>query len=272
VLLVNGGALIVKDYISSHAKPEQLRRQIEELRPWFHNFHLGGIDTAPDHFLADYPEVKWSKIESVLPEDLSGKTVLDIGCNAGFYAIEMKKRGARKVLGLDTNDRYLQQASLASQTLGIELELKKCSVYDLDQIPEQFDIVLFMGLFYHLRYPLYALDKVVQRVSGSLLFQTMIRPSAPAEPHVEVAPDYDFWEEEIFMQPAYPRMQFMENAFAGDQTNWWIANTAGAEAMLRSSGLKIIAHPESETWLCVPKSVKREGRYIQDLELRGELH
>jgi tRNA (mo5U34)-methyltransferase len=264
---------MVKDHITSQANEmDQLRRQIEELNPWFHNFNLCGIDTAPDHFLSDYPAVKWRDIERALPADLSEKTVLDIGCNAGFYSIELKKRGAQKVLGLDTNERYLKQASLASRTLGIDVELLKCSVYDVDKIPEQFDFVLFMGLFYHLRYPLYALDKVVQKVRETLVFQTMIRPSVPPEPPIKVAPDYDFWEEEIFEQPNYPRMHFMENSFAGDQTNWWIANTAGAEAMLRSAGLEIVAHPEAETWLCAPTNVKKEGQYIQDLELRGELH
>lgn len=265
--------MIEKDYIASKpAELEQLRRRIEELSPWFHNLDLCGIPTAPNHFLADYPSVKWSKIESAVPKDLSGKTVLDIGCNAGFYSIEMKKRGAKRVLGLDTDDHYLAQASFASKTLGVDIELKKCSVYDVDQIPGQFDFVLFMGLFYHLRYPLFALDKVVKKVSGNLLFQTMIRPSTPAEPAVEVAPNYDFWEEEIFMQPSYPRMHFIEHSFAGDQTNWWIANTTGAEAILRSAGLEIMAHPEPETWLCAPTHVKREGEYIQELELQGKLH
>jgi len=265
--------LIEKDYISSpSSEMEQLRRRIEELRPWFHNLCLGGIYTAPDHFLSDYPNVKWKRICHVVPEDLTGKTVLDIGCNAGFYSIEMKKRGAKRVLGVDTDDHYLTQAKFAAQTLGVEIELQKCSVYDVDKIEGQFDLVLFMGLFYHLRYPLYGLDKVVQKVSGQLLFQTMIRPSKETEPAVAVAEDYDFWEEEIFSQSTYPKMHFIEKSFAGDQTNWWIANASGAEAMLRSAGLKIVAHPESETWLCAPEDVKRNGSYIQELELNGKLY
>lgn len=269
----SGEALIEKDCTSFQSKEmEQLRRRIEELSPWFHNLHLCGIDTAPNHFLSDYPAVKWNKIEGAVPQDLSEKTVLDIGCNAGFYSIEMKRRGAKRVLGLDTDDHYLEQASFAAQTLGVEIELEKCSVYDVDKIPGQFDLVLFMGLFYHLRYPLFGLDKVVQKVAGALLFQTMIRPSVSPQSVMEVAPDYDFWEEEIFTEPTYPRMHFIENSFAGDQTNWWIANQSGAEAILRSAGLEIVAHPEPETWLCAPAYVKREGRYIQELELQGQLH
>ena len=53
-----------------------------------------GVQTAPEHFLGDYPAVKWETFAAAIPKDLSGKSVLDIGCNAGFYAMEMKRRGA----------------------------------------------------------------------------------------------------------------------------------------------------------------------------------
>jgi len=64
--------------------PDRLRREIAALGPWFHNIDLGGVQTAPDHFLGDYPAVKWRRFADALPEDLTGKTVLDIGCNGGF--------------------------------------------------------------------------------------------------------------------------------------------------------------------------------------------
>src|SRR5687767_15115668 len=95
-----------------------LREQIEALGPWFHNIELGGIWTAPDHFLGDYPNEKFQRFAPHLPRDLSGKTVLDIGCNAGFYSMEMKRRGASRVLGIDSDDRYLAQARLAGEALG----------------------------------------------------------------------------------------------------------------------------------------------------------
>ncbi|HEX2150782.1 MAG TPA: TIGR04290 family methyltransferase, partial [Stellaceae bacterium] len=65
--------------------PDRLRREIAALGPWFHNIDLGGIQTAPEHFLGDYPRFKFATFAEALPPDLSGKTVLDIGCNAGFY-------------------------------------------------------------------------------------------------------------------------------------------------------------------------------------------
>ena len=73
---------------------EEIHRKVEALGPWFHNIELHGVATAPNHFLGDYPRVKWRRFADALPADLSGRTVLDIGCNAGFYSIEMKRRGA----------------------------------------------------------------------------------------------------------------------------------------------------------------------------------
>lgn len=252
--------------ILSSSSREQLQKQIAEMGQWFHNLDLHGVKTAPDHFLGDYPAFKWREIARAIPEDLKGATVLDIGCNGGFYSIEMKKRGADRVLALDVDDRYLNQARFAASTLGVDIEFQKCSVYDVDQIEGQFDYVFFLGVFYHLRYPLYALDKVVKKVRGRLLFQSMIRGSKATR---EWKSDYHFWETGIFEEPDFPRMYFIENSYSHDHTNWWIPNTAAAEAMLRSSGLVIVDHPEEETWVCEPGAVKRDGMYILDAELAG---
>lgn len=246
----------------------QLQTQISALGSWFHNIDLKGVWTAPNHFLGDFPNVKWRHISQSFPEDLAGASVLDIGCNGGFYSFALKKRGAGRVLGLDVDDRYLNQARFAAEVLGLDVEFQKRSVYDVDQIDGQFDYVLFLGVFYHLRYPLYALDKIIKKVRGKLFFQSMIRGSE-AERHW--SEDYDFWDMRPFHDADFPCMYFIENKYAGDQTNWWIPNRGAVEAMLRSSGLEIIAHPEAETYVCEPKRVQREGRYLIDLELDGTL-
>jgi tRNA (mo5U34)-methyltransferase len=245
-----------------------LAKQVEELGEWFHNIDLMGVPTAPHHFLGDFPNIKWKHIAGAIPVDVSGATVLDVGCNGGFYSIEMKKRGASRVLGIDIDDRYLNQARFAAATLGYEVEFQKCSVYEVDRIPGQFDYVFFMGVFYHLRYPLFALDKLCTKVGGRLVFQTMLRGSDTAQKYKD---DYHFWDDTIFRDPNFPQMYFIENKYAGDQTNWWIPNKSAAEAVLRSSGLEIVAHPESETWICEPRSVTRDGKYILQLELEGTL-
>jgi tRNA (mo5U34)-methyltransferase len=232
----------------SPASVSVLEERVRELGPWFHNIDLHGVPTAPDHFLGDYPALKWRAFRDAVPDDLRGKTVLDVGCNAGFYSVEMKRRGAERVLGIDFDPVYLEQARFVADTLGLDIELRQLSVYDVASLGERFDVVLFMGVLYHLRHPLLALDLLHEHVTKDLLvFQSLLRGDDGV---TQVAPDYDFHDREIFEVPAFPRMYFIENRYSGDATNWWIPNRACAEAMLRSAGFDILAHPEREVFVC----------------------
>lgn len=225
-----------------------IKKQIAALGPWFHNMELEGVQTAPDHFLGDYPAVKWRKFARVVPSSLKGKSVLDIGCNAGFYAIEMKRRGADRVLGIDFDDLYLEQARFASKIAGVDIELRKLSVYDVPALQERFDLVLFLGVLYHLRHPLLALDLLSEHVVGDIMiFQSMQRGS-DAVKHLDE--NYPFSNADCFNDPDYPKLHFIEHRYANDPTNWWVPNTACTEAMLRSAGFSIIGHPEKEVYLC----------------------
>ncbi len=232
-----------------------LRERIEALAPWFQNIDIDGIATAPDHFLGDYPNFKFQRFAAALPADLTGKSVLDIGCNAGFYAVEMARRGAARVVGIDLDDRYLEQARLVADALGFaQIEFAKLSVYDVATLAERFDVVVFMGVFYHLRHPLLALDLIREHVADDLLlFQTMQRGSdeiadVPADHPFHVPNTYD--TPAYFNELGYPQMLFIEREYAHDWTNWWAPNRAGTEAMLRSAGFRIEAQPESEVYLC----------------------
>jgi tRNA (mo5U34)-methyltransferase len=225
-----------------------LERDIRALGPWFHNIDLGGVATAPEHVLGDYPSVKWRRFAHAIPADLAGRTVLDVGCNGGFYSIEMKRRGAARVVGVDWDERYLAQARFAAGVLAIDIEFRRMSVYDVGELGERFDLVLFMGVLYHLRHPLLALDLLHEHAVGDLLvFQSMLRGSDEVR---RLAGDYPFLERAIFDEPWYPRLSFVERAYAGDPTNWWIPNRAAAEAMLRSAGFAIVDHPEDEVFVC----------------------
>jgi tRNA (mo5U34)-methyltransferase len=228
---------------------------VGELGPWFHDIDLGGVRTAPEHYLGDYPAVKWRRFASAVPSDLTGRTVLDIGCNAGFYAIEMKRRGADRVVGVDFDERYLAQARFAAEVSGQEIEFRKLSVYDVGLLAERFDVVLFLGVLYHLRHPLLALDLIHAHVAKDLMiFQSMQRGSPEVAP---VAADYDFFQQEHFDGPGYPKLHFVEHRYANDPTNWWVPNAAAAEAMLRSAGFAIVGHPEEEVYIC--RRVERDG-------------
>jgi tRNA (mo5U34)-methyltransferase len=226
-----------------------LRERIEALGPWFHNINLGGVWTAPEHFLGDYPNVKFQRFAPHLPADLTGKSVLDIGCNAGFYSMEMKRRGADRVVGVDSDDRYLEQARFAAATLGYDnIEFRNLSVYDVASLGERFDVVIFMGVLYHLRHPLLALDLIREHVAGDLLiFQSMQRGSMEVP---DLREDYPFEETAIFDDPAYPKLHFVEREYARDWTNWWVPNRACAEAMLRSAGFTIETRAEDEVYIC----------------------
>lgn len=225
-----------------------IEERIEELGPWFHNLRLKGVQTAPNHFLGDYPQIKFEHFKSTLPDDFSGRSVLDIGCNAGFYSLEMKRRGASRVLGIDSDPHYLAQARFAAEVLEADVEFRQLSVWDLASLGEKFDLVIFMGVLYHLRHPLLALDLIHDHVARDLLlFQSMQRGAA--EIFVPQA-DYKIWETSQFDYPGYPTLHFVEHRYSGDETNWWIPNRSCVEAMLRSSGFAIEQHPEDEVYLC----------------------
>jgi tRNA (mo5U34)-methyltransferase len=227
---------------------EEIRGRLGQLGDWFQNMNLRGVPTAPDHFLGDYPQCKWQTFAHAMPADLTGKTVLDIGCNAGFYSQEMKRRGAAHVVGIDADPAYLAQARFAADVNGVDIEFRELDVYQVAQLGRKFDLVLFMGVLYHLRHPLLALDLLWEHVVGdTLVFQSLMRGSHEVLP---LARDYPFSETGIFDDPRYPAMYFVEQRYSHDPTNWWIPNRACAEAMLRSAGFQIVDHPEDEVYIC----------------------
>ena len=131
---------------------------------------------------------------------------------------------------------------------GHDIEFRQLSVYDIATLGERFDFVIFMGVFYHLRHPLLALDLLREHVVDDLmLFQTMQRGSEQVD---AIEEDYDFLQQEHFKAAGYPKMHFIEHSYARDWTNWWAPNAACSAAMLRSAGFAILEHPESEVFLC----------------------
>lgn len=228
-----------------------LQRTIEGLGPWFHNLHLpDGTQTRPDHPLGDFPRTNWDLLAPHLPDDVAGATVLDVGCNAGFYTLELARRGAH-VTALDVDDRYLRQARWAAEQWGVssQVEFVHAPVYSLAGSARRWDIVLFLGVLYHLRYPMLGVD-IVSRCTRRLLALQCL--SAPGGLGLEPPKELPLRDREPLASRDWPKLSFIEYRLADDPTNWWAPNPACVEAMLRTSGLRVVGRPAQEFLLCEP--------------------
>jgi len=256
---------------AGHHASDATGRELARLAPWFHNLHLpSGHQTAPDHPLGDFPAYKWAQISRVIPQDLTGVRALDIGCNAGFYSFKLAARGAT-VVAIDSDEHYLRQARWAAQQLDPEqrVSFEQRHVYELGRSSERFDLVLFLGVLYHLRYPLLALDLIARLVRGRLIVQTMTMPSAAEG--VPPVPDLPIDERERLTEPGWPRAAFIEHQLANDPTNWWAPDDACVQAMLRSAGLRVVDTPGHEFYVCEPSEGPDHAAPYRQVELEAAL-
>lgn len=225
---------------------------IRGLAPWFHNLHLeDGTQTAPDHPLGDFPGQKWREVVAGLPFSFDGLRVLDMGCNAGYHAFDMSRRGAR-VVAADLDEHYLEQARWAAHHVpsGPSVEFRCGSVYDVARWGQSFELVNFQGVLYHLRYPLLALDMLAGICERWMIFQSLSLPALESEPPHDRPRDLGFNDQAPLTDLDWPRLAFIENRLAGDPTNWWVPNEPAVFAMLRSAGFRVHGRLAPETWLC----------------------
>ena len=227
-----------------------VQADIDRLGPWFHNLRLPvGEQTAPDHDLGDFPSWKWEEIAEHLPVDLSGKTAFDVGCNAGFYSFALAERGAR-VTAIDHDPHYLRQAGWAKRHLDPHdrVTFARADAYDVVHHRGRYDVIWFMGVFYHLRYPLLVLDALCRRLNpgGTLVFQTLTMPGTTDG---TVPADMPLNDRRVMERAWFPKLAFIENRWANDPSNWFAANPAACEAMLRAGGLANLRRVADETWL-----------------------
>jgi tRNA (mo5U34)-methyltransferase len=161
---------------------DEIRAGVRALEPWFHQIDLGhGIKTKSAPAATepiDHPEATWRIIKRCLPEDLAGKSVLDVGCNAGFYAIEAKRRNAARVVGIDSQRLHIRQARFAARALGLDIAYERMSVYDLSRHRVgRFDVTLALGLIYHCKHVVLALERLFQVTGGLLILESAVLPS-----------------------------------------------------------------------------------------------
>ena len=223
---------------------EKMADTLKRLGPWYHNVEFAkGVESNPSG--RDYPMARWRILNGVIPLDLRGKSVLDIGCNSGFFSFEMKKRNAGRVVGVDIMQYLLAQSRFGSHWFDLPMDLRECGAYDVDRLEEQFDVVVFIGVLYHLKHPLYALEKIASVCKQTMYFQSVVRGDSDQD--FNPKDDYPITEEAIFRQENFPKLYFLEKSFNGDESNWWFATHSCLKAMLRTVGFRTIentSHPE----------------------------
>ena len=220
----------------------RVRQRVSDLEPWFHNYEIAkdiwtnadGASPGPD-----YPARRWAHIKPWF-ENLRAKSCLDVGCSSGFFSLKAMELGAASVLGVDSGEqaRATEQAKFAAETLGLRADFQTVSVYDLPQLGRTFDVVLFMGVLYHLRHPLLALESLRNVCSGTLILQTITTPSAGRMAELSgVSKDVQL-NVPGMLDRRFPSAQFIEGGLAGDESCWFVPNVEGVAAMLRSCGFK----------------------------------
>jgi tRNA (mo5U34)-methyltransferase len=200
--------------------PQTLRAEVEQIR-WWHPIDLGGGLVTPG---IDVTPARLAEIR--MPDDLTGLSVLDIGAWDGFFSFEAERRGARRVLATDSfcwdggGWGTKKGFDLARRALGSRVEDKWIEVLNLS--PETvgtFDVVLCLGILYHMKHPLLALEKVASVTTGQLIMQTQVDMLAVGRPAMAFYPG---------------------NELGGDPTNWFAPNPAALTAMLELVGFQKI--------------------------------
>jgi tRNA (mo5U34)-methyltransferase len=204
----------------------EIRAKIESAPQWFHQIELAPGIVTPGR------DNSASKLERLnIPADLAGKRVLDIGTNDGFFSFECERRGAH-VIAID--EAPTPGFRVAHELLGSAVEFRRLNIYDL--APEElgtFDIVLCLGVLYHLRHPLLALERVHTICTDLLILETQVcdryfmDASGDRRELALIAPEL----------LATPIAQFYtSNELNGDVTNWWSPNIMALHGMLQSTG------------------------------------
>lgn len=218
---------------------DEILKELERLQPWFHRIDLGdGLFTKTASVMGepvDHPRESWEVISQCLPNDLTGKSLLDVGCNGGFYCVEAKRRGAERVLGVDGQRQHVRQALFVRQMLGLELEFRRLSVYDLDPTAiGRFDITLALGLVYHLKHLVFALERLFAVTNEMLIVETAVIPP-------EKTPASFVQALGAFEQMLHPLFYAENSADAKEQVfNWFLPSPGAIRALLLNTGFESV--------------------------------
>ena len=215
--------------------PDEIQQRVERLGPWFHCIDLGGgLVTKTRSAVGEpveHPRPTWEKVKACLPEEFGGRSLLDVGCNAGFYAVELKRRGAGRVLGVDSQRNLVRQAVFVREVLGLDIEYRRMSVYDLDPRElGQFDVTLALGLVYHCKHLVLALERLFAVTRELLVLETAIYPP-------EHSPG-SFTYEVGGLRPVLHPLAYVENPGEAKEAiyNWFLPGVEALTALLKNVG------------------------------------
>ena len=210
---------------------ERARRLVESVEHWYHR-----MEVAPGVWTPGVNDSQLVLEALDLPDDLSGMRVLDIGTRDGFFAFECERRGA-EVVAVDYLPPEQTGFPVARDLLGSAVEFVQGNVYDLSQQRfGLFDLVLFLGVLYHLRDPMLALDRVGDVANGQVIVETQMIDDALLTESGEFRRLVDLDPE----LSRVPLMQFYPGAaLNNDPTNVWAPNEACLRAMLVEAGFEV---------------------------------
>jgi tRNA (mo5U34)-methyltransferase len=243
-LLRYRGRLLRSTARASKIKRQVLTKEIQNLGPWFHNYEIAsGIWTNPTGAGSgtDYVARRWGILRNLLP-DVRGKSCLDVGCSAGFFSLKLKELGAELVVGVDHGEqvRAIEQARFAAKELHLDVDFRTVSIYELNELDRMFGVVLCLGVFYHLKHPMLALERLRSVCTKALVLQTVttntdskieeISPDLLASPQLQSP---------ILEEPGFPALRFVEGALNGDSSCWFLPNPPAVLAMMRASGFRV---------------------------------
>ncbi len=210
---------------------QRARQAIAKQQKWHHRIEVAPGVWTPG--LQDTPSVL-SQIG--MPEDLSGMRVLDLGARDGFFTFEAERRGAREVIALDNESPHNTGFAIAAELLNSKATYVTENVYSLS--PERygrFDLVLFLGVIYYLRHPLFALDRIHDVCAPEALL--LVETHMIDEGLVDQAGDWRALADYHPDLTSLPIVQYYpENMLGGDPTSQWAPNRVALEGWLRGSG------------------------------------
>jgi tRNA (mo5U34)-methyltransferase len=204
---------------------------------WYQNIHLGhGIYTVGKE---SHHELAWAEFAKAVPKSLSGRSVLDVGTNAGYFALQTKLRSARHVVGTEFVPIYLEQAREISRIWGVDIEYHLMDAHDICKLDQVFDLVVFAGILYHLKNPFQVIEDLGRMCTDAILVETEFIPDDPrnclivnhGEPCQMTPRNRGF-------------MKFIEGReLNNDPSNWWVPDTECVMGMLRTAGFVHISRP-----------------------------